>query len=49
MPPQEVPLPEVGGQEASEEGVCLRELDNVWRERLHEPQQLTDTSPNSSN
>jgi hypothetical protein len=38
VPFQEAPLPEgVGGQEAFEEGVCLREVESVWRERLHEP------------
>lgn len=37
VPSQEAPLPEgVGGQEAFEEGVCLREVESVWRERLHE-------------
>lgn len=40
MPTEEAPLPEgVGGQEALEEGLCLRELDNIWREKLHEPPQ----------
>lgn len=37
VPTREVPLKEeVGGEDLFEEGLCQRQVEEVWRERLHE-------------